>query len=253
MKPLSLHHAGRTWRISPAADLALPLDFHGLQPNAYGVPPATAVHYAADGFVLDTRQGGSCNCETLTLTPHCHGTHTECVGHLTRNRGFIPRVLTLDFLAATLISVQPAGRPITADAIEIVKYDPHFLEALIVRTLPNDDRKRTRRWENDSTPYFTPEAISTIRDLGVEHLLVDLPSLDPLADDGRLTAHRIFWGMPPGSRDEPKAAALHTVTELIFVPDAIADGRYFLNIQIPHLLTDAAPSRPILYRIEEQS
>jgi kynurenine formamidase len=253
MKPLAIHHAGRSWRLSPAADLALPLDFHGLQPNAYGVPPATAVPYSGEGFILDTRQGGSCNCETLTLTPHCHGTHTECVGHITRQRGYIPSVLTLDFLAATLISVQPAGREITADAIEIVKYDPQFLEALIVRTLPNDDRKRTRRWDNDATPYFTPDAMTAIRALGVTHLLVDLPSLDPLADEGRLAAHRVFWAMPPGSRDVPKATALQTVTELIFVPDAIADGRYFLSIHIPHFLSDAAPSRPILYRIDEES
>jgi len=30
----------------------------------------------------------------------------------------------------------------------------------------------------------------------VEHLLVDLPSLDPARYEGRMAAHRCFWGMP---------------------------------------------------------
>ena len=29
--------------------------------------------------------------------------------------------------------------------------------------------------------------------LGVQHLLVDTPSVDRLFDDGHLTAHNIFW------------------------------------------------------------
>ena len=40
----------------------------------------------AGSFVGDTRAGGSCNCEILTLAPHCNGTHTECVGHVTDDR-----------------------------------------------------------------------------------------------------------------------------------------------------------------------
>lgn len=253
MKRVKLEHAGRHYRLGRGVDLSIPLDFHGPQPNAYGVPPARAEPYSGDGFVLDTRQGGPCNCDTLTFLPHCHGTHTECTGHISRERAAIAEAAPPGFLAATVISVSPHGREITADAIEVVKCDPRFVEALIVRTLPNDASKKARRWENDSTPYFTPDAMKAIRALGVEHLLVDLPSLDPILDYGKLLAHRVFWDTPPGSQEVPVHARSRTVTEMIFVPDDVPDGTYFLTIQLPRFLSDAAPSRPVLYFFEDES
>lgn len=85
----------------------------------------------------------------------------------------------------------------------------------------------------------------------IEHLLVDLPSIDRTHDEGRLSAHRIFWGLPAGSTRYTQAQRPRaSVTELIFVPDSIADGRYLLDLQIAPFLSDAAPSRPVLYRLQ---
>jgi hypothetical protein len=87
-----------------------------------------------------------------------------------------------------------------------------------------------------------------LRELGVRHLLVDLPSVDRMNDDGILSAHRVFWGVAPGEIDiEPEKRSPYTITELIYVPDSVADGSYLLNLQIAPFLADAAPSRPILY------
>ena len=41
-----------------------------------------------------------------------------------------------------------------------------------------------------------------------------------------------------------------TITEMIFVQDAIEDGTYLLNLQIASFENDASPSKPILYAIE---
>lgn len=238
------------------ADLSIPLNPHGPQPNAYGAPPAAASPYSGEGFTLDTRVGGSCNCEVIEFTPHCNGTHTESVGHLTAERFPLSTVLPPLFLSCSVISVQPHGREIRAEAVERATsiLPPEFLEALVVRTLPNAAGKRTRRWEDASTPYFTPEAIAVIRAHDVQHLLVDLPSLDPLYDGGKLAAHRVFWGMQPDSQALPDAEARRrTVTEMIFVPDDVPDGRYLLTIQVPHLVSDAVPSRPILFFPGEDS
>ncbi len=242
---------GRPYRLGQSVDLSLPLDFHGLQSNAYGVPLATAKPFSGDGFTLDVRAGGSCNCETITFTPHCNGTHTESAGHLSRERFPIADVEMDLLIPATLITVQPEGRAITADAIEIVKYDPAFVDALVIRTLPNDASKRTRQWQNESTPYLTPEAMTAIRDLGVQHLLIDLPSVDPLHDGGVLAAHRVFWEMLPGSQELPEQL-LRTITELIYVPQSVSDGRYVLSIQRPNFVSDAAPSRPLLFPLAEE-
>ena len=95
--------------------------------------------------------------------------------------------------------------------------------------------------------FFTIEAMNYIVELGIKHLLVDMPSVDRLFDDGVLSAHNIFW--------ETKEKKLNlnalnkTITEMIFVPDNIKDGEYLLNLQFAPFVADAAPSRPILYKI----
>jgi kynurenine formamidase len=254
MKTIHVTIGERTYGLGRSVDLSLALDFHGPQANAYGVPMASARPYSGEGFTLDTRAGGSCNCEVLSITPHCHGTHTESVGHLTRGRYPISEVMPPPLLAATVITVQPEGRAITANCIEIVKYDLAFCEALIVRTLPNGVDKKVKRWKHDTTAYFTTEAMAVIRDLMVQHLLVDLPSLDPLSDEGKLAAHRVFWGLPPGVSDLTRVEDLsRTVTEMIYVPDEVPDGRYLLTLQLPRFVSDAAPSRPILFFIDEDA
>ena len=246
----------RTYRLSRPIDLSLALDLHGAQPNAYGAPPAKARPYSGEGFTLDTREGGSCNCEVIEFIPHRNGTHTESVGHLTGERFPLSSILPEPFLACSVISVEPQGRMIRPETIEQIMagLDPDFHEALVVRTLPNAADKATRRWEDETTPYFTPEAMGVVRGMGVDHLLVDLPSIDPLSDGGRLAAHRVFWEIAPGSREVPAGAARRrTVTEMILVPDHVTDGRYLLTIQVPRLVSDAAPSRPILFVLDETS
>ena len=38
---------------------------------------------------------------------------------------------------------------------------------------------------------------------------------------------------------------------MIFVSDDVKDGEYLLNLQFAPFVADAAPSRPILYKIHE--
>jgi hypothetical protein len=85
-------------------------------------------------------------------------------------------------------------------------------------------------------------AATFLRVLGVNHLLIDTPSVDREEDGGELLAHHAFWNVP----DEPRYRA--TITELIYVPDEIEDGPYILNIQMAPFENDASPSRPVLYR-----
>ena len=100
-----------------------------------------------------------------------------------------------------------------------------------------------------TSPFFTVEAMEYIVSLGVKHLLVDIPSVDRLFDDGILSAHNIFW-----ETDNKKLnliASKKTITEMIFVPNKIIDGKYLLNLQFAPFVSDASPSRPVLYQINE--
>jgi arylformamidase len=258
---------------SAPVDISIPLIFNGPQPNAYGVARATSTPCAAGDLIGDTRQGGSCNFEQYTFIPHCNGTHTECVGHITRERISVRDCLRDVFNQAILISVDPqeaattnetysvsadsSDTLITQAAIEtsLVRLKvshSRFAEAVIIRTLPNDDAKLNRQYGEPVPPYFTTEAMQYLIELGVRHLLVDVPSIDRLYDDGRLANHRIFWKVDHGSFEltgmERRSC---TITELTYIPNEVEDGEYLLNLQIAPFASDASPSRPVLFRIEQ--
>jgi len=124
-------------------------------------------------------------------------------------------------------------------------------DALVVRTLPNDDGKRSRLYGEHCAPaFFSTQAMEYIAGLQFDHLLVDLPSIDRSHDGGLLSNHHLFWNLFPQSKKLSDDTWCHkTITEMIYVPDSIADGRYLLNLQIAPWICDAAPSRPILFPV----
>ena len=236
-------------------DISIPLVFNGLQPNTYGVNIASSRAYEDEQFIGDTRRGGPCNFETYTLTPHCNGTHTECIGHITKDRINILSSLKEEIIPATLISISPKLKKndlvITREEIlsKLENVSQDFLKALIIRTLPNNENKKSKNYLQEASSFFSVGAMECLVDVGVNHLLVDTPSVDRLLDDGELSTHNIFWET---RNKEFNAEAQHkTITEMIFVDNTIQDGKYLLNLQIPAFVSDAAPSRPILYMINE--
>lgn len=248
-------------------NIAIPLDFSGVQPNAYGVEKASSTPCETGELVGDTRRGGSCNFEQIKFIPHCNGTHTECVGHITTNRISVHECLRDAFIPATLISVESenavesnesyavefdkSDRLITKRAIEksLKNSDANFLRGLIVRTLPNDESKLSRTYSNEIPPFFSLEAMQFMRDLQVKHLLADLPSIDRIFDEGKLANHRFFWNIEPGAFETNEQSLINnTITELIYVSNEIADGKYLLNLQIAPFAADASPGRPQLFQ-----
>jgi kynurenine formamidase len=262
---------GREVRVdlSQPMDLAVPLEFTGPQPRHFGAPVATSRPLQLEGFSGAVRQGASCNCDIITLIPHCHGTHTECVGHLTREAVHAYRVTPAGLIPALVVSVTPepaAGalegsdpapqahdRLITRRALERAwPRAPFEARALVIRTLPNPPQKRTRDYSGQTPPYLSREAAQLLVERAILHLIVDLPSVDREHDEGRLSAHRVLFGLPPAATELAAAARPDaTITELAYVPEELADGAYLLELQVPALAGDAVPSRPLLYRLEE--
>jgi kynurenine formamidase len=249
---------------SKGNDISIPINFNGEQPNTYGVDIATSKPYQAGQFIGDTRKGGPCNFETYSFTPHCNGTHTECIGHITDERVSVLTSLNQEMIPATLVSVTPRNTTenytpdlnkedlvITKEDLEMQLKDinPVFLQALIIRTLPNSDNKKSRDYMIVSPAFFSIDAMEYIVSLRVDHLLVDTPSVDRLLDDGHLSAHNVFWETK-GKEFNPNTQN-KTITEMIFAPSSLEDGTYLLNLQIPAFFSDAAPSRPIIYNINE--
>jgi kynurenine formamidase len=250
--------------------IALDLNFSADQPRHFGAPAATSHAFAVPGFSGSVATGASCNCNVITLIPHCNGTHTESVGHLTTERldahrqaplGLIPAVLATvepvdarDSTETTEPAPQPGDELVTRRALEqgwprTLPFQP---KAVVIRTLPNDSGKKRRDYTDSSAPYLSREAAEFLVSQGIEHLVIDLPSIDRSHDEGRLTAHRVFFGLPRGATSLDLATrSRSTVTELAYIPTEVADGAYLLEIQVPAIGGDAVPSRPLLYLFEQ--
>ena len=249
---------------SRGMDISIPLYFNGEQPNTYGVDKATSSAYQDGQFIGDTRKGGPCNFETYSFTTHCNGTHTECIGHITNERISILSSLKEEMIPSTLVSVTPKSTnenytpALNKEDLVITKQDLEIqlkgvnielLKGIIIRTLPNSEEKLSRDYMKETPAFFSIDAMEYLVSLGVQHLLVDIPSVDRLFDDVHLSTHNIFWETK--DKEFNLDAQTKTITQMIFVPSSVEDGAYLLNLQIPAFFSDAAPSRPIIYKIYE--
>ena len=199
-----------------------------------------------DDWVAKVSEGASVNFNNIFFNPHAHGTHTECVGHISEEFHSVNKALREFFFLAEVVTVAPEtlnnDQVISAKQLKKLLADKKP-EAIVIRTLPNTSAKKSRKYSHTNWPYLTEDAAIFLRELGVQHLLIDLPSVDKEKDDGNLLAHRAFWNYP----DAPRFQA--TITELIYVSNKIKDGSYLLNLQIAPFRNDATPSKPVLYEL----
>lgn len=241
------------------------------------VPKAARKPFASGGFVGAVQRGGPCNVEQLDWIPHCHGTHTETAAHILKYPWdilagkaehavpVVSNVCPSGILKAALISVDPVkaseandsyrpnfndtDRIVTGAGIEkaLSKVDLGSVDAIILRT----DAEQYDFNSGPETPFLSVEAMRAIVKSGADHLLLDLPSVDRLDDDGHLTAHHIFWNVPELESVATKESWLHkTITEMVTVDESLKDGLYLLNLQCAPFVSDAAPSRAVIYRAD---
>ncbi len=229
---------------SKPLDISIPMKAGKENVNAFYIPPVTMEPFKSGSFIGDVKQGGSCNVFSINFNPHGNGTHTETVGHISKEKYPIYKCLTTYYFVAELITIRP--QIINDDHVVVRSQLEELLkgknpEALIIRTLPNEENKLTAQYSGTNPPYLEKEAAQFIFEKGIKHLLLDLPSIDREDDGGKLSAHHAFWNYPAAPRTDC------TITELIFVPSFISDGEYLLNLQISSFENDASPSKPVLY------
>jgi kynurenine formamidase len=249
-------NAATAVNFAAATSLARELDFNGPQPQHFGAPAARSTPFQIGSFEGDVTRGASCNCNSITLIPHCNGTHTEGVGHLTAAFRPLHEFVPLSPIPALLLTVDVArAADTTEDSIPAPQQGDRLItRAALLRRWPAGAQVapralllRTANAAQDvNPPYLTRQAASEIVQRGVEHLVVDLPSVDRSSDDGRLTAHHIFFGLPAGATDAALATRSHcTITELAQFPSRLPDGPCALQLQIAAFTGDAVPSRPV--------
>ena len=238
--------------LSKPIDISIPLSNTEQNPIAWYIEKPTFEPVKMGDWIGKVACGSSTNFNNIFFNPHGHGTHTECLGHITNDFYSINQCLNEFFFFAELISIQPEmfnnDLVISKNKIEkaLTGKSP---EALIIRTLPNLNDKLSKKYSNTNPPYLTEEAAVFIREIGVKHLLIDLPSVDKESDEGKLLAHKAFWNVKNVMVLNNNARLNCTITEMIFVHNQVLDGSYILNLQIAPFENDASPSKPILYQI----
>ena len=249
---LKIHHNEKEYSIDlhEGNDLSIRNNFDGDYPSFFGAKSPSVKPNQSGDFIGDLEQGGSCNVPVASLDIHCTGTHTECVGHIKPSGIVILDVCPTGFIPATLVSINPIPAnetsekyhaPLNSDDFVITrkllmeKINGKNRDGLIIRSLPNGENKKSRNYDKNPTPFLTHDAVDYILEMGAQHLLVDLPSIDKADDGGQLGNHHRFF-------ENGK-----TISELLYIPDSVKDGEGFLQIQIPNWGLDAAPSRPIFY------
>ena len=197
-------------------------------------------------WIGSVAQGADVNFNNIWFNPHAHGTHTECVGHITKAFHSINKNLKQFFFLAEVVTVAPEKQDddfvISKKQIQAALGNKKR-DAIIIRTLPNTKEKLSKQYSNTNPTYLLEEAAIYLREKNIKHLLIDLPSVDKEKDEGKLLAHNAFWNTKGKLRLDA------TITELIYVPNNVTDGTYILNLQIAPFENDASPSKPVLYQI----
>lgn len=238
--------------LSKPIDISISIKNGGENLNAWGFDAPHISPVVSGDWVGKVSEGASVNFNNIRFNPHAHGTHTECLGHLTRDFFDVQDSLKTFFFLAELISVEPekCGNDLAITKAQIAEaLEGKTPEALAIRSLPNGTDKMSKKYSGNNPAYLSADAAKYLCEKGVKHLLTDLPSVDKEDDGGKLAAHKAFWHVKNTSEPNPGARLDATITELIFVPDSVRDGPYLLNLQIAPISNDASPSKPVLYEI----
>jgi kynurenine formamidase len=239
--------------LSKPIDISIPLTNSVENPIAWYLDQPVIEPVKNGDWIGKVSEGSSStNFNTIHFNPHGHGTHTECLGHITHEFYSINKCLKTFFFTAELVSISPETQNedliITKSQIEKALHSK-TPEAIILRTIPNSENKKSKKYSNTNPAYLSEEAAIYIREIGIKHLLIDLPSVDREHDEGKLLAHKAFWNVKDTKNLNEDARMNCTITEMIYVPTTIDDGSYLLNLQIASFENDASPSKPVLYKL----
>jgi arylformamidase len=245
----TIFHRGKEYRVDlfKPIDISIPVSAGGGVRAWYVNPPVMEPVRTGD-WTGSVKEGGSVNFRNILFNPHGHGTHTECVGHITPELQSVNQSFDRYMFIAEVITLLPQQQAdgdyvITRRQLENILSVADKPEAVVIRTLSNGANKLSANYSDTNPPYILEDAMQFLNEAGVLHLLIDMPSVDRERDGGKLLAHHAFWKHPFDTQLKK------TITELIYVPNEVFDGTYLLEMQVAAFENDAAPSRPVLYKV----
>ena len=152
-----ISHHGRHYRIAlnDPIDLSLPLDANAPGPRAWHVeaPRMEPVRYGDKVFAVTS--GSPVNFRNVFFNPHGNGTHTECVGHISKENYSINKTFSRFMFIAELVTILPEELPngdfvITKKQLINALKETENIEAIVIRTLSNGLNKLHMQYSNTS-------------------------------------------------------------------------------------------------------
>lgn len=246
MKATIVRQDGKEFLIdlSKGIDLSIPFGAENAV-TAWGSEPTRFNPVQYGDWIGAVSKGASVNFFDVHLNPHGQGTHTEWVGHILPERGSVNAIFKSFFFFASVwnttlkengeASLNEDWKPIASE------------EAVLLRALEDGFLKNGYNFQGKNPPHIAVRTIEMLRDFGIKHILVDLPSVDPEEDGGALAAHHAWWYTPQGTRRDEC-----TISEFVAIPSEVKEGLYFMNLQLAPIENDASPSRPLLFELGEK-
>ncbi len=240
------------------ADLSKPIDISipvG-DVKCFYAPDLDMQPYQSGDFIGAVKKGAPVNFFNVHFNPHGNGTHTECLGHITSEQESVNGTLKAFHFPSFLVTI-PLVKLENGDQIITLEQMQTSLPAkipagVVIRTSPNGPEKKTADYSGTNPPYLEAVAMKYLVEHGVQHLLIDTPSVDREVDNGILASHHVFWGLNEDETPYDTSRSACTITELVYVPNEVKDGHYLLNLQIAPFNLDASPSKPVLYTLESK-
>ena len=248
---ITVKYFGSNWKanLKEPIDISIPLNDSKPSINAWGSEKPEIKPVERENWIGSVKSGSSVNFNNIFFNPHSHVTHTECVGHISVKKKSINQLLKKFVFFSNVISIRPeisqnGDKVITLDQVT-KKFVAPYNEALIIRTLPNTNKKLDFDYTNTNPTYMDYHCAKWLSEIGVKHILIDVPSIDKEKDDGKLSAHKAYWNYPKN----PKLDFF--ITEFIYVPNTVNDGIYLLFLNFAPIENDASPSRPIIFKLKK--
>lgn len=206
--------------------------------KAFTAPDFKIEPFTSGNFVGEIAQGSSVNFRNVFLNPHGNGTHTETAEHIYDIKKPISSTLLRSHLIGQFLKLKVENGVVSGDFWKDVK---EGVEAVILEAGVSSEND----FSGTNPAYFQAEDIMQLVVKKVDHLLTDLPSVDPEIDEGRLSAHKAFFGPESSPRENA------TITEMLVIPENFEEGLYLIDIQILNIEMDASPSRVMVYPLKK--
>ncbi|MCP5104278.1 MAG: hypothetical protein GY950_12900 [bacterium] len=236
-------------------------------PNAFHLAPITSRTVEFEGqFTGNVKRVGSCNVDTLQYVPHGL-THLETSAHILSPDADPPTVkdIPTEKLSGIVYLIDlshlggKAGEQIPWEAVRGKLEQNTFPIAMVALKTHASGLPQAYDFSGKDFLSLAPETAKGIHDYEfhipegnktIDCLLLDLPSIDPESDGGKLSAHRAFFGLPGTgiTADDKEKRAL---VELAWF-SGLEEGYYYAVITPPRFETNAVTTgivfRPLIER-----